>query len=172
MTNNNIFRALSSPTRIRILQELASQEMHLSGLAREIGISVPVISKHIKILEDVGLVHKRVFGNVHLLSTKITNLESLMEPFVDEQKIEIEKENSIFDALSQVPGIKVETDGKNQFITSIDGEEGYFIYEVDGKLPKKSIDEYKIKKNLTLDFKKIVSVKKKKITVNLKPNRK
>ena len=66
MGNNKVFRALSSPTRIKILKTLMNKEMHLSGLARQINISVPVTSRHIKILEDVGLINKRVFGNIHL----------------------------------------------------------------------------------------------------------
>ena len=43
---------------------------------------------------------------------------------------------------------------------------------MDGKLPKKPIDEYKINKNITLDLKKLVSVKKKEIKVNVKNSKK
>ena len=168
MDNDKIFRALSSPTRIEILKTLTHNEMHLSGLARVLNISVPVTSRHIKILEDVGLINKRIFGNTHLLTAKIKNLEESLEPFVDESLIEIQKKKSIFDALKQVPGIEVKKVGKHQYIRSINGDEGYYIYEVDGKLPKKSINEYTIDKNVTLDLKKLVSVKKKKIRANVK----
>ena len=58
MNNIKIFRALSSSTRISILKKLMNKEMHLSGLARELGISVPVTSRHIKILEEVRLIDK------------------------------------------------------------------------------------------------------------------
>ena len=168
MNNDKILRALSSPTRIKILKTLTNNEMHLSGLARALSISVSVTSRHIKILEDVGLINKRIFGNTHLLTAKIKNLEESLEPFVDESLIEIQKKKSIFDALKQVPGIEVKKVGKHQYIRSIDGDEGYYIYEVDGKLPKKPINEYTIDKNVTLDLKKLVSVKKKKIKVNVK----
>lgn len=168
MSNNNIFRALSSPTRIKILKRLTHKEMHLSGLARELNISVPVTSRHIKILENVGLINKRIFGNTYLLTAKIKNLEVALEPFIEEPLIEIDKEKSIFDALKQIPSIEVKKVGDHQYIRSIDGDKGYYIYEVDGKLPKKPIDEYTIDKNVTLDLKKLVSVKKKKIKVNVK----
>ena len=168
MSNNKIFRALSSSTRINILKTLTATEMHLTGLAKEIGISVPVTSRHIKILENVGLINKRVIGNVHLLSTKISNLEKALEPFIIESSVKIGKNKSLFDALKQVPGVKVSKVGNNRYIKSIDGDDGYYIYRVDGKLPDKPIDKYIIKKDLTLDLNKIVSVKKKKIIVDVK----
>ena len=163
-----MFRALSSSTRIKILKKLVHKEMHLSGLARELGISVPVTSRHIKILENVGLINKRIFGNTYLLTTRIKNLENTLEPFIEESLIEINRKKSIFDALKQVPGVEVKKVGNHQYIRSINGEDGYYIYEVDGKLPKKPIDQYTIYKNVTLDLKKLVSVKKKKIKVNVK----
>ncbi len=168
MSNIKLFRALSSSTRISILEKLMNKEMHLSGLARELGISVPVTSRHIKILEDVKLINKRVFGNTYLLSAKIKNLEYALEPFITESVVEIEKKKSIFDALSQIPGIEIKKFGNNFYIKSIDNEEGYYIYEVDGKLPSKPIDEYILEKNVNLDLKKLISVKKKKIKVNIK----
>jgi hypothetical protein len=145
--------------------------MHLSGLARELKISIPVTSRHIKILEKVGLINKRIFGNTYLLTAKIKNLEEILDPFTQKSFIEVKKKDSIFDALKQIPGIEVKKIGKHQYIKSIDGEYGYYIYEVDGKLPKKPIDEYEIDKNITLDIKKLVSIKKKKIKVKLKNSR-
>ena len=167
MSNDKLFRALGSPTRIKILKTLSSKEMHLTGLAKEIGISVPVTSRHVDILENVGLITRRVFGNVHLLKTKIRNLEDTLEPFIETSSVSIDKNKSLFDALKQVPGIEVKKVGKNQCIQSIDGDDGYYIYEVNGKLPKKPINEYTINKNVTIDLKKIITVKKKKINLNL-----
>ena len=46
MSNDELFRALSSSTRIKILKTLTTKEMHLTGLAKEIGISVPVTSRN------------------------------------------------------------------------------------------------------------------------------
>ena len=160
-----MFRALSSNTRLEILKILSNKEIHLSGLARELNISVPVTSKHIKILENVGLVNKRIFGNTHLLAAKTKNLETALEPFVQETNIEVKKKKSLFDALKQIPGVEVKKHGKNQYIKSIDGEEGYYIYEVNGDLPEKPINDYIINKNISLDLKKIVSIKKKKINI-------
>jgi len=163
-----MFRALSSPTRIKILEILTHKEMHLTGLAKEIGISVPVTSRHIKILEKSNLVNKKVFGNTHILTAKTKNLEHLLETFNEKHSVEINKERSLFDALKQLPGIEIKKFGKNQYIKSIDGEDGYYIYEVNGKLPDMPINKFIINRNLSLDLKKIVTIKKKNIKINLK----
>ena len=168
MSNNKIFRALSSSTRIKILKTLLKKEMHLSGLARELKISIPVISRHIKILENSDLINKKVYGNTYILSTKTKNLEHVLEPFIDESLIEIDKKKSIFEALKQLPGIEIKKVGKHHYISSIDGVNGYYIYEINGKVPKKPIDEYTIEKNITFDLKKIVSINKKKIKIRFK----
>ena len=165
MGNNNLFKALSSQTRVKIVKILLDREMHLSGLARELGISVPVISRHIKLLENAGLVRKRVVGNVHLLSANIGSLEEVFEPFIEDSIVEINKQDSLFDALKQLPNVEIQKIGDNQYITSINGEKGHYVYEVNGVSPEKSIDKYKPKKDVTIQLKKLISVNKKKIEV-------
>ena len=146
MSNNQLFKALSSGTRINIMKILMNREMHLSGLAKELGISIPVVSRHIKLLEKVGLVKKRIIGNIHLLSTNINSLEKVLEPFIEESIVEINKNDSLFDALKQLPSVEVQRVGINQYITSINGEKGYYIYEVDGEIPSKPVNEFRPKK--------------------------
>lgn len=167
MDNNILFKALSSQTRTKMLKILSKEEIHISGLARKLKISVPVASKHIKILDNARLINKRKIGNVHLLSAKSNSMDNLLEQFAEKSFVKIKKDDTLIEALKQVPGIDVkEVDGK-LYVTSINGEEGYYLYEVDGVLPKVSIDEYKPKKNVNLNLKKIITVNKKKIMVQL-----
>lgn len=168
MSNEEIFKALSSPTRIKILKILSLKELHVTGLSKEIGISKPVTSRHIKTLEKAGLIEKRIIGNVHILKPKMQNIEKALEPFILKSKVEIENEKSIFDALKQVPGIELKKVGKHRYIKSIDGDDGYYIYEVNGNLPKKPIDEFKVNKKITIDLKKLISVNKKNISIDIK----
>ena len=172
MDNNNLFKALSSESRIKILKKLVNKEFHLSQLSRDLKISKPVISRHIKILEKAGLVKRRVIGNVHLLSCNIEPLENAFEPFIEESNIKMEKDSTIFDAIKQLPGIETVTHGKNKYIASIDGEKGYYIYEVDGKAPEKPIDKYKPQGDVTVKLKKLVPVEKKKIKISFKEKKK
>jgi len=168
MSNDQLFKALSNSNRIKMIQILINREMHLSGLARKLNISVPVASRHLKVLENAGLIKKRIVGNVYLLTAKIKSLDELLEPFAEELSVEIDKNGNLFDAIKQIPGIEVSMVGNKQYITSIDGERGYFIYEVDGIPPKKAIDEYKPQKDVIVDLKKLVTVKKKEIKVNVR----
>lgn len=168
MDNNLLFKALSSSSRVEIIKILSKQEMHLSKLSRKIKLSKPVVSRHIKILEKAGFVKRKIIGNVHLLSANFDSLENSFASFVEEQNIDVKKDSTIFDALKQIPGIKTKSEGKNKFITSIDGEKGYYIYEVNGKTPEIPIDKYKTKKDVVIELKKLMPVEKKKIKIHIK----
>lgn len=56
------FKALSEPTRLRILQALGGGEMSVNELAEEVESSQPNVSKHLKVLQDAGLVGRRQEG--------------------------------------------------------------------------------------------------------------
>ena len=53
---SNTFAALADPTRRAILARLASGEASVTELARPFDMSMPAISKHLKVLERAGLV--------------------------------------------------------------------------------------------------------------------
>jgi DNA-binding transcriptional ArsR family regulator len=50
------FAALADPTRRAILARLASGEASVTQLARPFAMSMPAISKHLKVLERAGLI--------------------------------------------------------------------------------------------------------------------
>jgi DNA-binding transcriptional ArsR family regulator len=50
------FAALADPTRRAILARLASGETSVSELARPFEMSMPAVSKHLKVLEHAGLI--------------------------------------------------------------------------------------------------------------------
>jgi DNA-binding transcriptional ArsR family regulator len=53
---SNTFSALADPTRRAILARLASGEASVTELAEPFDISMPAISKHLKVLERAGLI--------------------------------------------------------------------------------------------------------------------
>ena len=55
---NATFSALADPTRRAILARLASGETSVSELAEPFEMSMPAISKHLKVLERAGLVSR------------------------------------------------------------------------------------------------------------------
>jgi DNA-binding transcriptional ArsR family regulator len=63
MTNlNSAFAALADPTRRAILTRLASGEATVMELAKPFDMTQPAISQHLKVLEEAGLIVRRVDG--------------------------------------------------------------------------------------------------------------
>ena len=69
-----ILNALGNETRLKMFKCLSNKDMHISKLAEEMEISVPVTSKHIQVLEDANLIRRKVFGKTHVLSVKNKNI--------------------------------------------------------------------------------------------------
>ncbi len=59
---DHTFAALADPTRRAILARLASGEASVGELARPFHISLPAISRHLKVLEQSGLIIRRREG--------------------------------------------------------------------------------------------------------------
>lgn len=55
-----VFGALSDPTRRAILSRLTEGEATVAELARPFSISLPAVSKHLRVLEEAGLLKQRV----------------------------------------------------------------------------------------------------------------
>jgi DNA-binding transcriptional ArsR family regulator len=66
-TLDKTFAALSDPTRRAILARLAQGDASVSELAAPFAISLPAISKHLRVLEQAGLVERTRDGRVHRL---------------------------------------------------------------------------------------------------------
>jgi DNA-binding transcriptional ArsR family regulator len=62
---NRTFAALADPTRRRILAHLARGDRRVSDLARPHAMSLPAVSKHLRVLEKAGLLRRRRSGRVH-----------------------------------------------------------------------------------------------------------
>lgn len=52
-----LFKALASETRVRILELLAQSEMNINELAQALNTSQPTVTKHTQLLEQIGLIH-------------------------------------------------------------------------------------------------------------------
>ncbi len=53
-----VFSALADPTRRAMLARLAEGEATVSELAEPFGLAQPTISKHLRVLEDAGLIQQ------------------------------------------------------------------------------------------------------------------
>ena len=57
------FSALADPTRRAILARLARGEATVMELAEPFAMSQPAVSRHLKVLEEAGLIARRVNGS-------------------------------------------------------------------------------------------------------------
>jgi ArsR family transcriptional regulator len=57
------FKVMGEPFRLRIIQALEGREKSIGELAEELGAGQPNVSKHIRILQEAGLVARRQDGN-------------------------------------------------------------------------------------------------------------
>jgi DNA-binding transcriptional ArsR family regulator len=64
---NRTFAALADPTRRRILTHLSRGDHCVTDLARPHAMSLPAVSKHLRVLEKAGLLRRRRYGRVHQL---------------------------------------------------------------------------------------------------------
>ncbi|MDA0368282.1 MAG: metalloregulator ArsR/SmtB family transcription factor [Proteobacteria bacterium] len=60
--------ALADPTRRAILARLVDGEARMTEVAAPFGISLNAVSKHVRLLERAGLVHRQIQGREHRLS--------------------------------------------------------------------------------------------------------
>jgi DNA-binding transcriptional ArsR family regulator len=80
MVNNQkavtaVFAALADPTRRRILARLSNRgEDPVTALARPFRISLPAISRHIRVLEKARLIDRRRDGRTHMIRARPAGL--------------------------------------------------------------------------------------------------
>jgi DNA-binding transcriptional ArsR family regulator len=81
MVNNqqaldSTFAALSDATRRGILARLATGEASVTKLAQPYDMSLPAVSKHLRVLESAGLVARSKNGRVHRCRLKAAPMKS------------------------------------------------------------------------------------------------
>ncbi|MGR3616027.1 MAG: ArsR/SmtB family transcription factor [Paracoccaceae bacterium] len=75
---NTIFKAASDPTRRSLLTLLAQQgPMRVTDLAGPFDMSLNSISKHIKVLENAGLVRRRTEWREHIIEVQMDPLRHI-----------------------------------------------------------------------------------------------
>jgi DNA-binding transcriptional ArsR family regulator len=82
-----LLSALSNPHRLRILATLAGGSVHVSQLARDMGLSRPLVHMHLRRLEAAGLVSGRLeLSNVGKASRTLGDGSELQPSSEKEEK--------------------------------------------------------------------------------------
>lgn len=79
--------SLSSPLRLKIIDLLSQQDLAVQDLVVELGASQPLVSQHLRVLRNVGIVvsirsgRQRVY---HLQSAAMQGIINLLEPVAEQ----------------------------------------------------------------------------------------
>jgi DNA-binding transcriptional ArsR family regulator len=76
---NDSFRALAHPIRREIVERLAAGPATVGEATRGFDVSKPAISKHLKVLEETGVVSRVIEGRTHRLTLEPKTLEEAAE---------------------------------------------------------------------------------------------
>jgi DNA-binding transcriptional ArsR family regulator len=94
---NNPFKALSHPIRRGIVERLATGPATVGAATSGFGVSKPAISKHLKVLEETGVVTRMVEGRTHRLSLEPDALSDAAD-WMDRQRSRWER---LFDVVDE-----------------------------------------------------------------------
>lgn len=151
-----------------MLKILLNEEIHTAGLAKKLGISSAAATKHIKILEGAGLIERRELGRMHLLKAKPEKIFDHIDEMFEPTSINVEEGASVLDALRKVTGISVNQVGDNEYLLAVDGQKGYFVYEVNGELVDVPMNQFKLHEDKKISLKELVPITRKNLDIKVK----
>jgi len=78
-TTADVFNAVAESNRRQILDALIGGEKAVGAIVDDLAMSQPQVSKHLRVLSDVGLVSSRAEGRRRLYRLEPTNLQPFQE---------------------------------------------------------------------------------------------
>jgi DNA-binding transcriptional ArsR family regulator len=97
-TTADAFNAVAEPRRRELLDVLAGEEMAVNDLVARLGLTQPQVSKHLRVLREVGVVHVRGDGRQRLYRLNGPALRPIHDWIKDYERTWTER----FDAMDAV----------------------------------------------------------------------
>ncbi len=94
---NDPFRALSHPIRRQIVERLAVGPATVGEATQGLGVTKPAITKHLKVLEETGVLRREVIGRSHRLSLEPAVMSEAAD-WMDRQRVLWER---LFDVVDE-----------------------------------------------------------------------
>jgi DNA-binding transcriptional ArsR family regulator len=110
---NRTFAALADPTRRRILEHLAHGDRCVTDLARPHRMSLPAVSKHLRVLERAGLIRRQRCGRVHQLKLEAKPMKEAQQWIEKYRRFWEENLDRLDDYLKQLQAKEKKHDLKN-----------------------------------------------------------
>jgi DNA-binding transcriptional ArsR family regulator len=87
---NDAFKALAHPLRRDIVERLSGGSATVAEVTGDLGVSKPTISRHLRMLEEAGVVTRVIHGRRHQLSLKPQTLAETSR-WIDSQRVRWER---------------------------------------------------------------------------------
>jgi DNA-binding transcriptional ArsR family regulator len=97
-TTHDPFNAVAEPKRRQVLAVMGTEELSVNEIVARLGWNQPMVSKHLGVLKQVGLVTERRVGRQRLYQVNAENLKPIFDWVTTFEKLWIER----FDRLDQV----------------------------------------------------------------------
>jgi DNA-binding transcriptional ArsR family regulator len=94
---NDAFAALAHPIRREIVERLSGGPASVGEVTRDFGVSKPTISRHLKMLEEAGVVSRAIDGRNHRLALRPDTLAETSE-WIELQRA---RWDALFDAVGE-----------------------------------------------------------------------
>jgi DNA-binding transcriptional ArsR family regulator len=94
---NDLFKALAHPVRRDIVERISGGAATVGEATRDLGVSKPTISRHLKMLEEAGVVNRVIDGRTHRLTLRPETLADGAE-WIELQRIRWER---LFDVVGE-----------------------------------------------------------------------
>lgn len=109
----DVFQGIADPTRREILAMIAGRPLNVNSVAEKFEVSRTAVYKHLKILEECGLVKMQQEGRERYCVAKLDRLKDVAEWAVQYRKIWAEKFDNLENYLEQLQ-IKNKKDGSDE----------------------------------------------------------
>jgi DNA-binding transcriptional ArsR family regulator len=97
---NDTFSALAHPLRRQIVERLSGGPATVGEVTHDLGVSKPTISRHLRTLEEAGVVSRVIVGRNHRLALRPDTLADA-ERWIEDQR---ERWERVFDAVAEYLG--------------------------------------------------------------------
>lgn len=78
-TTHDPFNAVAEPKRRQVLEAIGTQELSVNELVERLGWNQPMVSKHLGVLKQVGLVSERRAGRQRLYRVNAERLKPIFD---------------------------------------------------------------------------------------------
>jgi DNA-binding transcriptional ArsR family regulator len=92
-----MFKALAHPLRREIVERLSGGAATVGEVTRDFAVSKPTVSRHLKMLEDAGVVSRMIDGRTHRLALRPQALAEASD-WIEQQR---ERWERLFDVVGE-----------------------------------------------------------------------